>query len=149
MAQQSGFSWFPLAIAANSAIYDGSCLALSPELHRVIWTNKFRPELPSRYDGTHNPVEFLTLYPIGIQAAGGDDKVMANWFPMALKDAACLWIMNLPEGSIASWGDLCDAFITNFRGTYECPLTKNDLKAVRQAPGETLQKNIQIGRAHV
>ena len=99
--------------------------------------------MTARYDGTHNTVEFLTLYTIGIQATGGDDKVMANWFPMALKDAARSWIMNLPEGSIASWGALCDAFIANFRGTYERPLTKNDLKAVRQAPGETLCKFIQ------
>ena len=40
-------------------------------------------------------------------------------------------------------GDLCDVFIANFRGTYERPLTKNNLKAVRQAPGEMLRKFIQ------
>ena len=73
-------------------------------------------------------MEFLTLYTIGIQAAGGDDKVMANWFPMALKDAARSWIMNVPEGSIASWGDLCDAFIANVgqqAGSFQtrCPST--------------------------
>ena len=56
----------PPAVAANTAIYDGSCRAFSSELRRVIWPNKFLPELPSRYDGTHNPVEFLTLYTIGI-----------------------------------------------------------------------------------
>ena len=41
--------------------------------------------------------------------------------------------MNLPEGSIASWWPLCDAFIANFRGTYDRPLTKNDLKADRKS----------------
>ena len=40
-------------------------------------------------------------------------------------------------------GDLCNAFIANFRGTYERPHTKKDLKAERQAPGETLCKFIQ------
>ena len=38
----------PPAIAANAAIYNGSCLALSPELRRVIWPNKFRPEPTGR-----------------------------------------------------------------------------------------------------
>ena len=68
---------------------------------------------------------------------------MANWFPMALKEPACSWIMNLPEASITSWGDLCEKFVANFRGTYERPLTKGDLQNIRQCPGETLRKYIQ------
>jgi hypothetical protein len=39
--------------------------------------------------------------------------------------------MNLPEASIASWGELCEQFVANFRGTYEHPCTRNDLRAVR------------------
>ena len=54
---------------------------------------------------------------------------MANWLPMALNDAAHSWIMNLPEASISSWGELCEQFVANFRGTYMCPLSKNDLQA--------------------
>jgi len=119
------------------------CLALTRELRRVVWPAKFKPELPPRYDGSANPVEFLQLYTVGVEAAGGDDKVMANWFPMALKDAARSWLMNLPEASISSWGELCEQFVANFRGTYEHPLTHNDLRAVRQRPGETLRKYIQ------
>jgi hypothetical protein len=88
-------------------------------------------------------MEFLQLYTMGIQAAGGDDKVMVNWFPMALKDAACSWLMNLPEASISSWSELCQQFIAKFKGTYERPLTLNDLCTVRQGPGETLRKYIQ------
>jgi hypothetical protein len=29
--------------------------------------------------------------------------------------------MNLPEESIASWGELCEQFFANFRGMYERP----------------------------
>ena len=109
----------------------------------MVWPVKFKPELPPRFDGTANPVEFLQLYTVSIQAVGGDDKVMANWFPMALKDAARSWLMNLPEGSISSWSELCRQFVSNFRGTHDRPLTLNDLRAVRQRPGETLRKYIQ------
>ena len=36
------------------------------------------------------PMEFLQLYELSIKAANNDEKVMANWFPMALKDGARL-----------------------------------------------------------
>ena len=44
--------------------------------------------MPPHYDGTANHTEFLHLYELSIEAANGDEKVMANWFPMALKDGA-------------------------------------------------------------
>ena len=72
-------------------------------------------------------MEFLQLYTMSIQAAGGDDKVMANWFQMALKDSALAWFLNLPEGSISSWEELCRFFVANFKGMYERALTANDL----------------------
>ena len=68
---------------------------------------------------------------------------MANWFPMALKEAARAWLINLPSESISSWEDLCKQFVAHFMATYERPATKNDLKAVRQRTGETLRAFIQ------
>jgi hypothetical protein len=68
---------------------------------------------------------------------------MANWFPMALKDAPRTWLMNVPHESMTSWKDLCCQFIANFMPMYERPATKNDLKAVRQYKGETLRQYIQ------
>ena len=62
-------------------------------------------------------MEFLQLYELSIEAANGDEKVMANWFPMALKDGARSWLLNLPPGSISSWGVMRDRFVTNFQGT--------------------------------
>ena len=64
------------------------CRAFTPELRSVAWPGKFKPDLPPRYDRTADPAEFLQLYELGIEAANGDEKVMANWFPMALKDGA-------------------------------------------------------------
>jgi hypothetical protein len=52
--------------------------------------------------------------------------VMANWFPMDLKDAPRIWLMNLPHESITSWKDLCRQFVANFMPTYERPATKNN-----------------------
>jgi hypothetical protein len=80
---------------------------------------------------------------MGIQVARGYHRVMANWFPMALKEAAWAWLMNLPEESVSSWSDLSKLFIANFKATYERPASRGDLKVVAQRPGETLYKYIQ------
>jgi hypothetical protein len=68
-------------------IYIPGCLALTRQQRYVVWPDKFKPDIGARYDGTTNPVEFLQLYLVAVQATRGDQRVMANWFPMALKDA--------------------------------------------------------------
>ena len=70
------------------------CRAFNPELRNVIWPSKFKPDLPLRYDGRADPVEFLQLYELRIEVASGDENIMANWFTMALKDGTCSWLLN-------------------------------------------------------
>ena len=66
----------------------------------------FEPEIPEKYDGRLNPAEFLSVYTIDVQAAGGrDEKVFANYFPLALKSNVRSWLMHLPENSTLSWAD--------------------------------------------
>ena len=108
-----------------------------------MWPDKFKPNLPPHYDGTPDPAEFLQLYSLSIQAAGGDDKVMASWFPMALKGGGLSWLLNLPEKSITSRDDLREHFVANFQGTRDRALTVTDLRRMKQQPGETLHKYIQ------
>jgi hypothetical protein len=124
-------------------IYNPGCLALTRQQRYVVWPDKFKPDIGTRYDGTTNPIEFLQLYVVAVQAVRGDQGAMANWFPMALKDAPRTWLMNLSHESMTSWKDLCRQFVANFMPTYEHPATKNDLKAMRQYKGETLHQYIQ------
>ena len=119
------------------------CHTITPELRSVAWPGKFKPDLPPRYDDTPDPAEFLQLYELSIEAANGDEKVMANWFLMALKDGARSWLLNLPPGSISSWNEMRDHFVANFQGTGDRPPAAGDLRRVKQQPGETLQKYIQ------
>ena len=70
------------------------CRAFTAKLRSVAWPGKFKPDLPPRYDDTADPAEFLQLYELGIEAANRDEKVMVNWFLMALKDGACTWLLN-------------------------------------------------------
>ena len=111
------------------------CRAFTPELRSVAWPSKFKPDLPPRYDGTPDPAEFLQLYELSIKAANGDEKVMANWFPMALKDGACSWLLNLPPGSISSWNEMRDRFVANFQGTRDHPRPRVSCVALGSSPG--------------
>ena len=58
--------------------------ALAPALPRVQWPAKFRPEMPPCYNGTADSVLFLLAYEEAVLEAEGDDKIMANLFPLAL-----------------------------------------------------------------
>ena len=117
--------------------------AFTPELRSVAWPCKFKPDLPPRYDGTLDPVEFLQLYELSIEVANSDEKFTVNWFPMALKDDARSWLLNLPPDSISSWDEMRSRFIAIFQGTRDRPQAVGDLRRIRQQPGETLQKYIQ------
>ena len=104
----------------------------TPELRSVFWPGKFTPDLPPCYDSTPDPAEFLQLYELSIEAANSDEKVMANWFPMALKDGARSRLLNLPPGSISSWGEMRDRFVANFQGTRDRPPAMGDLRCIKQ-----------------
>jgi hypothetical protein len=53
-------------------IYNLRCLALVRQQCYVVCPDKFKPDIGTRYDGTTNPIEFLQLYVVAVQAACGD-----------------------------------------------------------------------------
>jgi hypothetical protein len=113
-------------------------MALAPHLRIVVWPRKFWPHLSEKYNGMVNPAEFLQIYSTSILAAGGDEAVMANYFPIALIRTAWSWLMNLPEGSLTSWQELCRQFMANFESIYSRPGNETDLHAMQQHLGESL-----------
>ena len=71
----------------QAPVTTAGCRAFTPKLRSVVWPRKFKPDLPPRYDGTHDPAEFLQLYELSIEKANGDEKVMVTGFPWPLKMA--------------------------------------------------------------
>jgi hypothetical protein len=109
---------------------EGRCVVLAQHLRMVAWPPKFWPHLPEKYDGTINPIEFLQIYTSSILAAGGNEVIMVNYFPVALTGIAGSWLMNLPPGSLYSWEELCHQFMTNFESFYSRPDNEVDLHVV-------------------
>jgi hypothetical protein len=88
--------------------------ALAPKLRQVAWPDKFKPRPIDKYDDFNNHEEFIQVYHTIIEVAGGDDRMKANYLPMALSSAARSWLINLSEGTIYNWDSLCAMFIDNF-----------------------------------
>jgi hypothetical protein len=65
--------------------------------------------------------------------------VKANYLPTALSSVVRSWLINLPEGSVYTWDQLCAMFIRNFQGTYERPSTVETLKTIKQKHDESFQ----------
>ena len=70
--------------------------------------------MPLRYDGATDLLVFLLAYEEAVLKAGGDDKVMANWLPMALIGVPHMWLLHLPTVSMASWEELHDLFVAYY-----------------------------------
>ena len=56
--------------------YAVGCPVFTRELRQVQWpsTKNFKPDVPEKYDGKMHPSEFLSIYTIAVQAAGGRDE---------------------------------------------------------------------------
>src|SRR3954462_10860429 len=126
--------------------YAVGCPVFTRELRQVQWPSmkNFKPDVPEKYDGRLHPSEFLSIYTIAVQAAGGrDDKILANYFPLVLKPNVRSWRMHLPENSISSWADLCHQFVGAFTGGHKPHGQESDLHLLAQKEGEPLRKYIQ------
>jgi hypothetical protein len=55
--------------------------ALAGPLRQVRWPDKFKTGNIDRYDGSSNPEEFIQVYQTVIEAAEGDDRVKATFYP--------------------------------------------------------------------
>jgi hypothetical protein len=121
----------------------GGFCTLAPPLRQVVWPEKFKAGHIDKYDGSNNPKELIQVYHIVIDAAGGDGRVKANYLPTTLSGAGRTWLINLLEGCIYTWDQLCAMFIENLQGTYERPSTIETMKTIKQKHDESLRDYVK------
>jgi hypothetical protein len=63
---------------------EGVVQAFFHDLKRVCWPLNFKSSGIKKYYGSTNPTEWLELYQLAIEVAGGDSYVMANYLPDCL-----------------------------------------------------------------
>jgi hypothetical protein len=91
----------------------------SHDLWIVICPPNFKSSAINKYDWSNNPTEWLEVYQLVIEAAGGDSYDMDNYLSIYLSSSARTCLIRLPTSSVRSWSDLCKQFVRNFRATYE------------------------------
>ena len=97
------------------------------------------PATVPKYDGKTNPSVWLEDYQLACHIGGArDDMFIIKNLPLHLTDSTRTWLKHLLRSRINSWGQLHDAFIGNFQGTYARPGNPWDLRNCKQKKGESL-----------
>jgi hypothetical protein len=96
-----------------------------------------------KYDGSQEPTLWLSDYLQVVQILGGTKATAMQSLQLHLTGTAWSWLNTLPNESIGSWGELESQFIRDFRSTYKCPASLEEVKVCIQRKGETLRSFIQ------
>ncbi|KAL1808817.1 hypothetical protein ACET3Z_025807 [Daucus carota] len=67
-----------------------------------------------------------------------DDAIRLRLFPFSLRDKAKGWLHSLPAGSITTWEDLAQKFLTKFFPMAKTAAIRNAITQFSQLSGETL-----------
>jgi hypothetical protein len=104
--------------------------------------HKFQDIGIEKYDGSTNPIEWLEVYQLTIEATGGDSYIMGNYLLVYLSSSTRTWLLGLPVGSVRSWNHLHRLFINNFRAMCARPGVDWDLANIVQKKRESLWEYI-------
>lgn len=104
-------------IEENDALTTRSLLASSPFNQEILAFQAhkdFKVPNHSSYDETVNPCDHLLSYQAKMLVVGAADQLMCKAFFPTLKGFAQQWFMSLPPGSIHSFVELAEHFLTHF-----------------------------------
>ncbi|CAH9061738.1 unnamed protein product, partial [Cuscuta europaea] len=103
---------------------------------------KYRGSTMKPYDGRTDPQEHFNRYQNNMLMVNASDEYLCRWFLSTLEGPTYEWFNALPEGSIDSWQDLAQRFLTHFAGRKRAKKHFSHLLSVKQQPNETLRSFI-------
>jgi hypothetical protein len=101
------------------------------------------PHDQQKYDGSQEPKLWLSDYLQAVQILRGTRATAMQSLQLHLTGATRSWLSILPNDSIGSWGELESRFARNFRSTYKCPASLEEVKSCTHSKRETLRSYIQ------
>lgn len=72
-----------------------------------------------------------------------EDAIKLRLFPFSLRDNAKGWLHSLPAGSITTWGDLAQKFLTKFFPMAKTVAMRNAITQFAQHSGESLNEALE------
>ncbi|CAH9103343.1 unnamed protein product [Cuscuta europaea] len=103
---------------------------------------KYRGNAIKSYDGRSDPQEHFSRYQNNMLMVNASDEYLCRWFLSTLEGPAYEWFNGLPEGSIDSWQDLAQRFLTHFAGRKRAKKYFTHLLSVKQQHEESLRSFI-------
>jgi len=100
----------------------------------------FRPPTMAPYDGSTDPLYHIHQYRINMKMAGQTPSTMCQAFCLTLTGTAFEWFQRLKRGSIQSFEDLQEKFLTRFAASRVRRREKSYLLTIKQGHHETLQR---------
>ncbi|XP_028123101.1 uncharacterized protein LOC114320177 [Camellia sinensis] len=91
------------------------------------------------YEGKSDPYMHLSHFRQVMAVYRRNKPLMCIMFPSSLGNMCLTWFERLPEGSIASWAQLAEAFVTRFRINTKTPVEINQLLSIDIGEKETLK----------
>jgi hypothetical protein len=101
------------------------------------------PHDQQKYDGSQEPQSWLSDYLQAVKILGGTKETAMQSLQLHLTGAARSWLSKLEKETIGSWEELTKQFTSNFKSTYKCPASIEEVKACIQQRNETLRAYIQ------
>nr|GME05145.1 uncharacterized protein LOC109158413 [Ipomoea batatas] len=109
--------------------------------YKVLKDFKF-PSMPT-YDGSSDPSDHLMGFQAKMLIVGAKDPMYCRVFVSTLEGIARDWFISLPRGSVSTFEDLANQFLTRFASSMRARKHFTDLTEVNQGEYESLKDYIK------
>ncbi|XP_059629649.1 uncharacterized protein LOC132272537 [Cornus florida] len=126
----------------NEALRSSARTVASPFTDEILNApnpKKFSMPIFILFDGITNPIDHIDHIQLKMALNTNNDPLMYKCFPTSLAGPALNWFKNLAQGSIASFQDLCDKFISQYYGNKRPAKDVSSLFTMKQHEDERLQ----------
>ncbi|KAF7832384.1 uncharacterized protein G2W53_014717 [Senna tora] len=89
-------------------------------------------------DPNNHILNFLEIYDTFKHNGVSDDAIRLRLFPFSLRDKAKFWLQSLPEGSISTWEELAQQFLTKYFPPGKTAKMRNDITSFVLLDNESL-----------
>ena len=89
-------------------------------------------------DPNEHIARFLDICQTFRANGASDDAITLRLFPFSLKDKAMNWLNSLPAGSITTWAQLVDRFLSKYFPPSKTAKLRNEITQFTQFDGESL-----------
>ncbi|WP_342965240.1 hypothetical protein, partial [Paraburkholderia sp. JHI2823] len=99
-----------------------------------------RPPKLEEYDSISDPMDHIDRFKTMLDYHNIGGPIKCRLFPTTLRKIAMDWYKNLAPGSINSWRNLKNQFISSFTASRRHPKIEASLEAIVQRSEETLKE---------